>query len=54
MLNNGKQKMKTHFGLDFYVLSSNKKFWEDVTGEKLEEKPITSLILHFSRKCNNK
>ena len=28
-------EMKTHFGLDFYVLSSNKKFWEDVTGEKI-------------------
>ena len=28
-------EMKTHFGLDFYVLSSNKKFWEDITGEKV-------------------
>ena len=31
-------EMKTHFGLDFYTLSNNKKFWEDITGEKIERK----------------
>ena len=31
-------EMKIHFGLDFYILSSNKKYWEDVSGEKIERK----------------
>ena len=31
-------EMKTHFGLDFYTLANNKKFWEDITGEKIERK----------------
>ena len=38
VVNQWQTEMKHHFGLDFFILSKDKKFWIDLNGNEIERK----------------